>query len=104
MLRLVHVSHTNCYYRQLTGLHITKEYDIKTNHYELAKPGYYLQLEQFSMECRKTKTKPITYKLDYSTISNRSKTKIKSKVIVSLLLTLNWNCSWLINQQIAIYP
>jgi len=23
-------------------------------------------LEQFSIECRKTKTKPITYKLDYS--------------------------------------
>ena len=26
-----------------------------------------LQLERFSIECRKTKTKPITYQLDYST-------------------------------------
>ena len=39
------------------------------------------QIERFSIECRKTKTKPITYQLDLTQpISNRSKTK--TKVIV----------------------
>jgi len=35
----------------------------------------------FSIECRETKPKPIAYQLDYSAISNRSKTKIEVRVI-----------------------
>jgi len=45
-------------------------------------------LERFWIECRKTRTKPISYQLDYS--KRNIKTKTKTKVIVWLLSTLNW--------------
>ena len=40
----------------------------------------YSNIEQFSIECRKTKTKPVTYQLDYTANPNYGKTK--TKVIV----------------------
>ena len=36
-------------------------------------------IERFSTACRNTKTKPITYQLDYSAILNYSKIKTKTK-------------------------
>ena len=47
-------------------------------------------LERFSIEYRKIKTKPITYQLDYSAKTGRSKTKTTTKVITWSLLTPHW--------------
>ena len=51
------------------------------------------QVERFTIECRKIKTKTITYQSDYhfnQSTSNLIKTKTEIKVIAWLFSTLNW--------------